>query len=89
MDKKTLDKARFLENDIYNLDRDCKDMMEILSDFDKFGSEITFKRNKDGNTRSFGSKKYNFKEKLREVLETLYSETQQNLVIKKRELKAL
>jgi len=79
MTKEQLKNARTLKSEIWGLERYIKDINNILFDYENFGSKIEFKRNKDGYSRSFGSKKGNFKEPLKLLLEDIRKDKEQEL----------
>ena len=71
MNADTLKKANALQYEIYNAEKDLKDIKYLLEEYDTFGSTITFKRNSDEHSRSFGSKKFQFKAELKDVLKKM------------------
>lgn len=89
MTPETLKKAQTLNNEIWYIEKDIQDLNEILNDYDSFGSSINFKRNKDLNNKSFGSKKYSFKLELKLILEKLLIDANKELLVKKSELEKL
>ena len=89
MTTEQLQKANYLNNSIRNLEDDIKAINEILLDYNNFGSNITFKRNSDGFSRSFGSKKNNFRNPLKEILVSLKKEIESVLLALTEELKNL
>lgn len=89
MKKNILQKARQLESDIWQTERDIKDIGVILSEYDTFGSTVSFIRNSSGYTRSFGSKKYNFKTELEQLVIRLRNQLEKDLVILKEEFEKL
>tara|TARA_R110000868_G_scaffold179968_2_gene420426 strand:+ start:3557 stop:3826 length:270 start_codon:yes stop_codon:yes gene_type:complete len=80
MTQQQLKKARFIESDIWQTERDIEDINKILKDYENFGSTIEFKRNKDGYSRSFGSKKNNFKPELEQLLIRLRNQLEKDLI---------
>ena len=89
MTDKQLKLARELESDIYQTDRDIKDINVILKDYSNFGSTITFLRNKDGFSRSFGSKKNDFRIPLEQLLIRLRNNLEKKLETLKIKFKEL
>lgn len=85
MNEDKLRKANNLNNQISNVKRDIEDIDLILLDYESMGSSIEFRKNSNGWSRSFGSKKYGFREDLmRGVLDAM----RERLVIELAELKA-
>jgi hypothetical protein len=80
MTKEQLKKARQIESDIWQIERDVSDIQDILNDYENFGSTVEFKRNKDGYSRSFGSKKNNFKPELEQLLIRLRNQLEKDLI---------
>ena len=78
MDKKAFDKARQLNNDIYNVEKDIKDIDTILA-FDK-DPQVTIEIKVGGWQRSFGGKKYNMIKQVKLGLISLRSDLEQELV---------
>lgn len=89
MTAKQLREAQLIESDIYQTERDIKDIDEILKDYDNFGSEITFKRNKDSFSRSFGSKKNDLKIPIEQMIIRLRNNKEKELVLLKDKFKNL
>lgn len=89
MTEKQLKRAREIESEIWNAERDIQDISKILLDYNGFGSDISFKRNSDGFSRSFGSKKYDFKLALAPILSNIQLELQLNLTALQEEFKKL
>ena len=66
----------------WEIERKIDDLISvnnILNDYDNFGSDITFKRNKDSYSRSFGSKKFNIKSELKQVLLSVQKQLKEEL----------
>ena len=81
MTPEQLRRANTLNNTISNLNDDIKGINEILLDYNNFGSNISFKRNSDGFSRSFGSAKYHFRKPLKEILISLKESTESELLV--------
>ena len=71
MTPETLKKAQNLNNSIWHCKNDLENIQTVIDDFDSFGSSLQFKRNKDGITKSFGSKKFDFKKELLSMLHSM------------------
>ncbi len=71
MTPETLKKAQSLNNSIWHCKNDLENIQTVIDDFDNFGSSLQFKRNKDGITKSFGSKKFDFKKELLSMLHSM------------------
>lgn len=71
MTPETLKKAQNLNNSIWYCKEDLKNIQIVIKDFDNFSSSLQFKRNKDGMTKSFGSKKFDFKKELLSMLHSM------------------
>lgn len=80
MNKKQLEKAQYLDWEISQLEQNIKDIDLIISEYDKFGSVITFKRNSDDFSKSFGTKKFNLKPKLLDILINIKNNEQKTLI---------
>ena len=89
MTKDIMKKGRILESEIYQTESDIDDIRSILNDYDNFGSNITFKRNSDNFSRSFGTKKYIFKSQLYTLLCTLLVNKEEELIQLNREFESL
>lgn len=89
MTPEQLRKANDLNNTIDYLNSDINGINEILADYNNFGSNITFKRNSDGYSRSFGSAKYHFKGRLKEILLNLKDATEAELRVTMQEFENL
>lgn len=89
MKAETLKKARELESLIWYAEQGLESLKVVIEDFDNFGSSLQFKRNKDDVTKSFGSKKFNFKKELLPILNNMFLETSKELESLKTELEYL
>lgn len=89
MTEAKLKKARELESDIWQTERDIEDINKILKDYNNFGSEVTFRRNSDSYSRSFGSKKNDFREDLENLLIGLKISKEKELINLKQEFSEL
>jgi len=89
MTPETLKKAQNLNNSIWHCENDLKSILEVIEDFDNFGSTIQFKRNRDDNSKSFGSKKFKFKDKLLPILNSIFIEASEELNSLRKELEEL
>lgn len=89
MNKKLLETARFLENDICNLKREIEDLKYVIENYNKLGSNISFKSNSENNSKSFGSKKFNFKNDLKLIVEKILIQSEKELIKLKKEFKDL
>lgn len=74
MTAKQLKEARELESQIWQLESDQTAIEKILEDYNNFGSSITFLRNSDKYSRSFGSKKNRMRDALKVILENMHSD---------------
>ncbi len=79
MKKELLQKARELESEIWHTEQSLVDINIVLENYDEFGSSIEFKNNKTGFSRSFGSKKFNFRKDLKALLSCMKEELSQEL----------
>lgn len=89
MDGRTMRKALVLENAIDKCQCDIKDIKELLSDYERFGSEISFRRNKDDRSFSFGSLKYRFRADLEVIMKRVLTEKEAELIELKEKFKIL
>lgn len=81
MDDKKLRKANELKNSISNTESDIRDIRFILDNYELFRSNLEFKRDSGTGllSKSFGSTKYKFKDKLFSILLTLEQECKDQL----------
>jgi hypothetical protein len=89
MKQEILQKAKNLENSIWYCKQDLESIKIVIEDFDNFGSCLQFKRNKDGLTKSFGSKKFDFKKELLLILNSMSAEISEELKRLNKELENL
>ena len=64
MNEEKLRIANDLNNSMSNVRRDIEDIDTILEDYENMGSSMEFRKNSNGFSRSFGSKKYGFRDDL-------------------------
>lgn len=89
MTEEKLRKALDLRNSIDRIEDDIRAINIILDDYDNFGSDITFKKNSTGYSRSFGTKKYDGKGFLKSFLLFVLEESYKKLVLSKKEMELL
>jgi hypothetical protein len=89
MDEKKLRKAQLISSEIWQTERDIQDIIKILDDYNSFGSTISFFKNSDGYSRSFGSKKNKFREDLENLLIDLKTSKEKELISLKEQFSKL
>ena len=89
MNETKLKKAKILSWNIWQIEKDIDDINNILLDYDNFGSTISFVRNKDSYSRSFGSKKNDLRVSIEQMMTKLRNELEINLINLKQEFSKL
>ena len=80
MNEKKLRDAQVLSSNIWQTERDIDDINKILADYDNFGSTISFLRNSDNYSRSFGSKKNDLKVSIEQMMIKLKNKSEKELI---------
>ena len=77
MKEEQLTKANAIKNEIYHIEEDLRHIDKILANYDDYASTIEFKTS--GFSRSFGTKEYGIKPKLKFILIAIQSELHNNI----------